>query len=106
MTHGERWLAKAHKRLEGYCKTRGWLCGGLRLTSERCSQYEVFITDRLGQEACVVFEMYAGKPSFIDDKGILYDFDVRTFEDFVSPFDLAPKALSSKRQLAFLMELS
>lgn len=105
MTHGERWLAKAHARLVGYCKTRGWLCGAPRCLSDRRAQYEVFVSDRRGRSACLVFTVSGGDVCFVDDYGIsCYEFDARAFDEFIEPFGLMPKPVVSKRQMSLNLE--
>lgn len=104
-THGEMWLAKAHRRIEGWCKTRGWKCGLPRLVSPRCErwrgypQYEVFIADRFGREASIAFDMHADRPELVDDGGMQLGFDAVTFDEVVERFGLADKPRPTKRQL-------
>jgi hypothetical protein len=105
MTHGEMWLAKAHRRIEGWCKTRGWTASFPRLTAPRAerwrgySQYEVFITDRNGRTASIAFDMHADRPDLVDDGGLGQGFDAVTFDAIMESFDLAEKVKPSKRQL-------
>lgn len=105
MTHGEMWLAKAQRRIEGWCKTRGWCVSPPRLTtpcSERWrgySQYEVFITDRNGRAASIAFDMHADKPDLVNEGGLGQGFDAVTFDILLEPFELADKPRASKRQL-------
>lgn len=105
MTHGDMWLAKAQRRIEGWCKTRGWSVSNPRLTTARSeqwrgySQYEVFITDRNGRTASIAFDMHADKPDLVNAGGLGQGFDAATFDTLVEQFDLADKPRLSKRQL-------
>lgn len=98
-THGEKWLAKAYKRLEGWCATRGWKCGPARLIGK--DQYEVWIGDRTGREASLAFDMEADEAFIVSESGIRHDFDAVTFDLFMAPHGLATKPVVSKRQFSF-----
>jgi hypothetical protein len=99
------WLVKAHRRIEGWCKTRGWRVSFPRLTTPRAeqwrgySQYEVFITDRNGHVASIAFDMHADKPDLVNEGGLGQGFDAVTFDNIMEPHELAEKAKPSKRQL-------
>lgn len=97
---GAKWVAKVHKRLAGWCSTRGWECGNARLIG--ADQYEVWIGDRTGREAPIAFEMSADVPSLVDDYGMAHDFDAVTFDQFMTPHGLATKPVISKRQLTLI----
>lgn len=105
MTHGDMWLAKAHLRIEGWCKTRGWRVSFPRLTTPRYvqwrgySQYEVFITDRSGRVASIAFNMHADKANLVNEGGLGQGFDAVTFDNMLEPFELAKKTKPSKHQM-------
>ena len=97
MTNGAKWIARAHKRIAGWCKTRGWRCGPPFVIGR--SQLEVTIKDCFGATGYVVFDD-SSEPNLIDECGRYQDFDAVTFDAMLEPFALAPKPLVSKRQLS------
>lgn len=105
LPHGEMWLLKAHRRMVGWCTSRGWKCSEPRLTSPRREawrgyvQYEVFISDRTGRTASIAFDMHADKPDLVDAGGVGQGFDAVTFDNMVEPYGLADKPRPSKKQL-------
>lgn len=105
ITHGEMWLIKAHKRLMGWCNTRGWKCSAAFLTSpssevwRRYTQHEVLITDRAGKTVSIAFTMYADEAQLVDDGGLPQGFDANVFDNMMEPHGLAGKPKPSKRQL-------
>lgn len=104
-THGELWLTKAHRRIEGWCKTRGWRCSSPRLTTPRAeqwkryNQFEVFVSDIHGKTVSIAFDMYADEAQFVDDGGMPQGFDAVTFDNMMAVVDLSEKPKPSKRQL-------
>lgn len=104
-THGEKWLIKAHRRMVGWCKTRGWNCSEPKLTTPRAeqwrryNQFEVFISDATGKEVSLAFDMYADEAQLVDEGGMAQGFDAVTFDNMIEPYGLADKPKHSKKQL-------
>lgn len=105
LTRGERWLAKAYKRLAGWCNTRGWKCSAAFQTSplsetwRRYTQHEVFITDVKGRTVSIAFTLCADEAQLVDEGGIPQGFDAVTFDNMLEVYALASKPKHSKRQL-------
>lgn len=99
-THGERWRDATARRIDAYCKARGWRSGYpiLTVSSMMRIQYMVEVLDRFGHAGEVAFE----GESLIDDYGRAVDVTADNFDSLIAPYNLAPKQYIPKRQLRFV----
>lgn len=96
MTNGDKWLASCLKRLEGYCKTRGFTVAGWRDLGD-CYTVAA-IRDRTGHRVEVFFwTMHCGKPCFDTPSSFTEDFTAANF-DMLTEALIRPAPVS-KRQL-------
>lgn len=99
LTHGEKRLTRAFKRLQGYAKTRGFLLGLPRAIGS--DQFECWAVDTFGNEAPIAFHMRADECTLLDEYGRKLDCVASEFELQLS--SLRRKLPVDKRQL--LLEL-
>lgn len=101
MTHGERWEASLAKRLDGYCRSRGWRHSGLIKVAggERARDFELDVRDLLGNRATIGVQLYASEAAFLDDYGrVIENVNAATFDELTA--HLMRPSKPSKRQLA------
>lgn len=101
MTNGEKWLAACIKRLEGYCKARGFTVAGYR--DIRDCWAVAAIRDRTGHRVEVFFDY--DEPAFDQPRGLgKLDFTAASFDELTEA--LVRRELVSKRQLALPLEVT